>query len=162
MGLKFNVLNAKQDKEEAEIISRAGEEGAITIATNMAGRGTDITLGAGVEERQGLHVILTERHEAGRIDRQLAGRCGRMGDPGSHEAMLSLEDPILEVSGGGFAVRLSGRIFGEDSAMSNWLAKRAIVKAQKRLERSHASIRKNLLLEDDRKRDMLSFSGHSE
>jgi preprotein translocase subunit SecA len=162
IGLKFNVLNAKQDKEEAEIISSAGEEGAITIATNMAGRGTDITLGPGVEERQGLHVILTERHEAGRIDRQLAGRCGRMGDPGTHEAMLSLEDPILDSSGGGFAVRLSGKIFREGSEMSNWLAKRAIVKAQKRLERSHARIRKNLLLEDDRRSDMLSFSGHSE
>jgi preprotein translocase subunit SecA len=85
-----------------------------------------------------------------------------MGDPGTHEAILSLEDPILDSSGGGFAVRLSGKIFREGSEMSNWLAKRAIVKAQKRLERSHASIRKNLLLEDDRKRDMLSFSGHSE
>jgi len=161
-GLEYNMLNAKQDKEEAEIISGAGKEGAITIATNMAGRGTDISLGPGVEEKEGLHVILTERHEAGRIDRQLAGRCGRMGDPGSHEAMLSLEDPILDGSGGGLAVRLSGRLFGEGSAMSRWLAGRAILKAQRRLERSHARIRKGLLLEDDRKGNLLSFSGHSE
>jgi preprotein translocase subunit SecA len=162
LGLKYKMLNAKQDREEAEIISHAGEEGAITIATNMAGRGTDICLGPGIEERQGLHVILTERHEAGRIDRQLAGRCGRMGDRGSYEAMLSLEDAILEGGRGGVAARISGKLLGERSLIWRWLAKRVIAAAQRKVERSHARIRKGLLLEDERRGDMLSFSGRSE
>src|SRR5262249_6351365 len=93
--LPHRVLNARQDKEEADIVGRAGELGRITVATNMAGRGTDIRLARGVAERGGLHVLATERHEAGRIDRQLAGRCGRQGDPGSHEAFVSLEDRIV-------------------------------------------------------------------
>ena len=95
-GLDHRVLNAKNDSEEAAIVAEAGSHGAITIATNMAGRGTDIKLGPGVAELGGLHVILTERHDAGRIDRQLAGRCGRQGDPGSFEAILSMEDSLLE------------------------------------------------------------------
>lgn len=162
IGLSFKVLNAKQDKEEAEIISRAGEKGTITIATNMAGRGTDIRLGTGVEERGGLHVIITERHEAGRIDRQLAGRCGRMGDPGTYEAILSLEDPILGNGKGWSAARFCATIFGEKSIISRCVAKRAIRRAQVKVERLHARIRKGLLLEDTRRGDMLSFSGRSE
>jgi preprotein translocase subunit SecA len=161
-GLNYKVLNAKQDKNEAEIISHAGEEGAITIATNMAGRGTDISLGPGVEERQGLHVIITERHEAGRIDRQLAGRCGRMGDPGSYEAMLSLEDNLLDGSRLGLAARLAGKLLGQRSIIWKWLCQRVIAGAQKKLERSHARVRKGLLMEDERKGNMLSFSGRSE
>jgi preprotein translocase subunit SecA len=162
MGLSYTVLNAKQDKEEAEIISHAGEEGVITIATNMAGRGTDIRLGHGVEDRQGLHVILTERHEAGRIDRQLAGRCGRLGDPGSYEAILSLEDPILDGGRGGMAVWVARNFVRPGSVIWKWLARRAILRAQKKVERLHARIRKSLLREDERRGDMLSFSGLSE
>jgi preprotein translocase subunit SecA len=161
-GLAFRILNAKQDKEEADIISHAGEKAAITIATNMAGRGTDISLGPGVEELGGLHVILTERHEAGRIDRQLAGRCGRMGDPGSHEAMLSLEDPILSGNNSGSVARACARFFGERSLITKRLAQRAILRSQKEVERSHARLRKNMLLEDERRGGMLSFSGRSE
>lgn len=161
LNLAHQVLNAKQDEEEAEIISRAGEIGSITIATNMAGRGTDIRLGPGVEERHGLHVILTERHEAGRIDRQLAGRCGRLGDPGSYEAILSLEDPVLD-GRGGIAGWLARRIAQPDSAVWMWLSKRSILGAQRKLEGLHAKIRKALLREDERRGDMLSFSGRSE
>lgn len=162
LGVRYRVLNAKQDKEEAEIISHAGEKGVVTIATNMAGRGTDISLGKGVEELGGLHVILTERHEARRIDRQLAGRCGRMGDPGTYEAILSLEDPILGEDAGGAATGIVVRIFGERSFILRWVAKKIILRAQKRVERSHARIRKGLLLEDARRGDMLSFSGRPE
>jgi preprotein translocase subunit SecA len=162
MGLTPQVLNAKQDQEEAEIISRAGETGCITIATNMAGRGTDIRLGPGVEEKGGLHVILTERHEAARIDRQLAGRCGRLGDPGTYEAILSLEDPILKTQGAGLTGWLASLLAGSRSSIWTWLAKRGILRAQKKVERLHFRIRKSLLREDERRGDMLSFSGRSE
>lgn len=162
LGVRYRVLNAKQDKEEAEIISHAGEKGVVTIATNMAGRGTDISLGPGVEELGGLHVILTERHEAGRIDRQLAGRCGRMGDPGTYEAILSLEDPILGEDAGGAAAEIAVKILGERSFISGRIAERTILRAQKKVERSHARIRKGLLIEDARRGDMLSFSGRPE
>ncbi|MFH1984002.1 MAG: preprotein translocase subunit SecA [Pseudomonadota bacterium] len=162
MGLAHQMLNAKQDQEEAGIISRAGETGAVTIATNMAGRGTDIHLGPGVVDRGGLHVILTERHEAGRIDRQLAGRCGRLGDPGSFEAFVSLQDPILEGGRGGLSGWLARRVDGNGSPLWRWLARRAILNAQKKVERMHAKIRKALLGEDARRGDMLSFSGRSE
>lgn len=94
-GLPHRLLNARQDQEEAEILAQAGQRGQITVATNMAGRGTDIVLGPGVRELGGLHVIATERHEARRIDRQLFGRCARQGDPGSCQSFASLEDDLL-------------------------------------------------------------------
>src|SRR5439155_24541613 len=96
VGIEHQVLNARQDANEAQIVSLAGQEGKVTVATNMAGRGTDIKLGPGVAAKGGLHVIGTERHEAERIDRQLAGRAGRQGDPGSAQFFLSLEDNLLE------------------------------------------------------------------
>ena len=95
-GLDHQVLNARQDQEEADIIATAGQPGRITVATNMAGRGTDIGLAAGVVKAGGLHVIATECNDSRRIDRQLYGRCGRQGDPGSVEAILSWEDEILD------------------------------------------------------------------
>lgn len=164
IGLKHQVLNAKQDKEEAEIISKAGESGCITIATNMAGRGTDIKLGPGVQEKMGLHVILTERHEAGRIDRQLSGRCARQGDPGSHEAILSMEDPILDGGRGGFAAWLARRLIhsGGQPILWSWLGRWAMVVAQKKVERLHARIRRIMLRADEHRGDMLSFSGRTE
>jgi preprotein translocase subunit SecA len=162
LGLRYNLLNAKQDKEESEIISHAGEEGAITIATNMAGRGTDICLGPGVADKKGLHVIITERYDAARIDRQLAGRCARMGDPGSHEAILSFEDKILDESGGMIFLRIAGKILGEGSTPWRIISQRVFSRAQKKIERTHAGIRRSLLLEDERRGDMLSFSGRSE
>lgn len=162
IGLEHQVLNAKQDKEEAEVISHAGEVGCITIATSMAGRGTDISLGPGVKEKQGLHVILTERQEAGRIDRQLAGRCGRLGDPGSYEAILSFEDPIFERGGSSLAGWIARRFAQPGSVIWIWLVKIAILKAQRKIERLHARIRRSLLKEDERRGDMMSFSGSSE
>ena len=96
VGIEHEVLNARQDEREAEIIAQAGQPGRVTVATNMAGRGTDIKLGRGVADAGGLHVIGTERHEAERIDRQLAGRSGRQGDPGTAQFFVSLEDQVLE------------------------------------------------------------------
>ena len=160
--IPHQVLNAKQDREEAEIIARAGESGCVTIATNMAGRGTDIRLGEGVKERGGLHVILTERHEAARIDRQLAGRCGRLGDPGSYEALLSLEDPIVQGGRGGLLAWGAARLALARVPAWKRLAGRAVRRAQKRVERLHARMRKNLLREDERRGNLLSFSGGQE
>jgi preprotein translocase subunit SecA len=128
----------------------------------MAGRGTDIRLGPGVEEKQGLHVILTERHEARRIDRQLAGRCGRLGDSGSYEAILSIEDALLEGGRGGSAGWLARMVVRPGSAVWYRLAIWAFASAQKKVERLHGRIRKSLLREDKRRGDMLSFSGLSE
>ncbi len=162
MGLEHQVLNAKQDREEADIIARAGLAGSITIATNMAGRGTDIKLGEGIEKTGGLHVILTERHEAGRIDRQLSGRCARQGDPGSYQAILSLEDPLLDGGRGGVGVWLARWLPGSGSALWAWNARRTIRNAQKKIERRHARIRHALLKDDERRGETLSFSGRLE
>lgn len=159
IGLEYQILNAKQDKEEAMIIARAGNEGCITIATNMAGRGTDIKLGSHVAERQGLHVILTERHEAGRIDRQLAGRCGRQGDPGSYEAILSLEDSLFAGGHAGLLGWIAKRLMQIGFEKWDWVAKFAILRAQKKIERIHAGMRRELLKQDEKTGDMLSFSG---
>ena len=160
--LPFRILNAKQDREEADIISEAGKEGKITIATNMAGRGVDIKLEEKVVALEGLHVIITERHEAGRIDRQLAGRCARMGDPGSFEAILSLEDPILERSRAGIWKWMALYYPHKKSVLWRYFLKKALSGAQKKTERLHAKMRKNLLKEDERRGNMLSFSGRSE
>lgn len=160
-GLVHEVLNAKNDKEEAGIVVRAGEYGSITVATNMAGRGTDIKLGRGVMELQGLHVILTERHEAGRIDRQLAGRCARQGDPGSFECFLSLEDPILEGKRGGIFAPLA-KVMKPGSYLWTLAAKTAILRAQKKMEKVHARMRHELLKADEKMGSMLSFSGKQE
>jgi preprotein translocase subunit SecA len=161
-GLKHQVLNAKQDKEEAEIIARTGDSGCITIATNMAGRGTDIKLGPGVAERGGLHVILTERHEAARIDRQLAGRCGRQGDPGSYEAILSLGDPLLAGGRSGLPERLARRLIQDSSSIWVWTGKFAMLRTQKKFVRVHARMRRELLKQDKQTGNLLSFSGRSE
>ncbi len=155
-GLPHQVLNAKQDDDEARIISCAGQRGSITIATNMAGRGTDIKLGPGVQESGGLHVIATERHEAARIDRQLAGRCGRQGDPGSYEEILSLEDPLAAEGFG----RLTRSLIGKSSATRTaWLA---IGHAQKTMEAYHRRIRRQLFRQDQQQGSLLSFSGRLE
>lgn len=161
-GIVHEVLNAKNDKEEAGIVARAGEYGSTTVATNMAGRGTDIKLGRGVAELQGLHVILTERHEAGRIDRQLEGRCARQGDPGSFECFLSLEDPILEGGRGGMLAWFAKRLLRPGSYLWTLAVKRAILRAQKKMERVHARSRSELLKMDEKMGTMLSFSGKQE
>lgn len=155
-GLTHQVLNAKQDKEEAGIVSQAGRTGKITIATNMAGRGTDIKLGPGVKEMGGLHVIATERHEAARIDRQLAGRCGRQGDPGSYEEIVSLEDALMT----GNVCKLIC-ILGRKSVPDR-VSRLALDLAQKRMEKFNARIRQELFRQDQRQGSLLSFSGSRE
>jgi preprotein translocase subunit SecA len=161
-GLEHRVLNAKNDREEAEIVAEAGRRGAVTIATNMAGRGTDIKLGPGVAELGGLHVILTERHDAGRIDRQLAGRCGRQGDPGSFEAILSMEDSLLEGGRAGVFGWAARHIPRPGAALWTLVSKIAILHAQRRMERVHARARRELLKQDERMGTLLSFSGSGE
>jgi preprotein translocase subunit SecA len=160
-GLEHKVLNAKNDAEEAEIVALAGEHGAITIATSMAGRGTDIKLASGVVGLGGLHVILTELHEAARIDRQLAGRCARQGDPGSYEAILSLDDSIREGVKGGVAGLLVRRL-SKGLFFWNLAAKYAIVHVQKKTERFHGRMRRDLFRQDVQRRNLLSFSRREE
>ena len=161
-GLQHQVLNAKQDAAEADIVSTAGIAASITIATNMAGRGTDIVLGEGVRQIGGLHVIATERHEAARIDRQLAGRCGRQGDPGSYQAILSLEDPLLDSAGGGLVALLLKKIGLSNTGFMQSLAQREISHVQGNVEKNHARIRKELFRQDQQQGSLLSFSGKLE
>ena len=145
-GVPHSVLNAKHHAQEAEIVAQAGQAGKVTIATNMAGRGTDIKLGEGVVELGGLHILGTERHESRRIDNQLRGRSGRQGDPGSSRFYLSLEDDLMRLFG---SARLSGlrQKLGmqEGEPIENNMVSRAIENAQKRVEGHHFEIRKTLL-----------------
>jgi len=149
-GIKHEVLNAKHHEREAQIIAKAGQRGAVTIATNMAGRGTDIVLGEGVAELGGLHIIGTERHEARRIDNQLRGRAGRQGDPGSSQFFLSLEDDLMRIFA---SERVSAILkkFGmeEGMAIEHPMVTRSIERAQKRVEERNFEIRKTLLEYDE-------------
>jgi len=144
--LEHNVLNAKHHEREAEIIKDAGQRGAITIATNMAGRGTDIKLGPGVAEIGGLHVLGYQRHESRRIDNQLLGRAGRQGDPGSSQFFLSLEDDLLRIFGGDMIGSLMDRLgMEEGEPIEHAMLTTAIRRAQKRVEGRNFEIRKQLL-----------------
>lgn len=160
--LSHQILNARQDREEAAIIARAGEPGRVTVATNMAGRGTDICLAAGVAEQGGLHVIATERHEAGRIDRQLFGRCGRQGDPGSYEVRASLEDELVTTYTGGFWLRLGRTLARADQSIPSWIGSLLFRKAQRAAERHHARIRRDVLKRDEQLDTTLAFSARTE
>jgi len=148
-GLKHNVLNAKQHEREAAIVAEAGQAKAVTIATNMAGRGTDIVLGAGVKEAGGLHIIGTERHESRRIDNQLRGRSGRQGDPGSSKFFISLEDDLMKIFGPA-AERISRLMDSLDVEPIEhpWVA-RSIASAQKKVEGMHFDARKHVVEYDD-------------
>ncbi len=146
----YNILNAKQHDREAEIIRLAGEKNTITIATNMAGRGTDIKLGEGVTELGGLHIIGTERHEAGRIDRQLRGRSGRQGDPGSSRFFLCLEDDLMRLFGSDRIINIMDRLGVEEGqVIEHPMVTKSIATAQKRVEEHNFTIRKHLLEYDD-------------
>ncbi|MEC7746056.1 MAG: preprotein translocase subunit SecA [Candidatus Neomarinimicrobiota bacterium] len=148
--IPHNVLNAKQHKSEAEIVARAGQPGAVTIATNMAGRGTDIKLGNGVKEFGGLHIIGTERHESRRIDLQLRGRSGRQGDPGSSRFYLSLEDDLMRLFGSDRVASIMDRMgIEEGEVISAGMVTKAIGNAQKKVEVRNFGIRKHLLEYDD-------------
>jgi preprotein translocase subunit SecA len=167
-GIKHNVLNAKYHQREAEIVAEAGQPGAVTIATNMAGRGTDIKLGAGVtearpsvvkdpdgnevevEEDGGLHIIGSERHESRRIDRQLRGRAGRQGDPGASQFFLSLEDDLMRLFGSERISKLMDRMGAQEGeVLTHALITRSIEQAQKRVELQNFQARKRLLDYDD-------------
>jgi preprotein translocase subunit SecA len=149
-GSPHKVLNAKYHAEEAEIIARAGQRGAVTIATNMAGRGTDILLGEGVAELGGLHIIGTERHESRRIDNQLRGRAGRQGDPGSSQFYLALDDELMRRFGSENIMGMMDRLgFSEDEPIESKLVSRAIESAQKRVEGSNFDTRRIVLQYDD-------------
>ncbi|MDQ7780701.1 MAG: SEC-C metal-binding domain-containing protein, partial [Planctomycetota bacterium] len=149
-GIKHEVLNAKHHEREAFIVARAGQHAAVTIATNMAGRGTDIILGDGVAALGGLHVLGTERHEARRIDNQLRGRSGRQGDPGSSQFILSLEDDLLRVFAPEWVRSILTKLgMSDGQPLESRMVSRAIEKAQKRMEEHNFDIRKNLVEYDD-------------
>lgn len=149
-GIPHHVLNAKYHDKEAEIIAAAGQPGAVTISTNMAGRGTDIVLGEGVAELGGLHVIGTERHESRRIDNQLRGRSGRQGDPGSSRFYVSLEDDLMRLFGSDNIAGIMDRLgMEEDMPIEHSLVSKAIENAQKKVEGRNFSIRKQVLEYDD-------------
>jgi preprotein translocase subunit SecA len=148
--ISHNILNAKQHQGEAEIVARAGQLGAVTIATNMAGRGTDIKLGEGIKELGGLHIIGTERHESRRIDLQLRGRSGRQGDPGSSRFYLSLEDDLMRLFSSDRVATIMDKMgIEEGEVISAKMVTRAISNAQKKVEVRNFGIRKHLLEYDD-------------
>src|SRR5579862_8700955 len=149
-GVECNVLNAKYHEQEAEIIKDAGQEAQVTIATNMAGRGTDIKLGDGVAKNGGLHIIGTERHESRRIDNQLRGRSGRQGDPGSSRFYVSLEDEVMRLFGGERMTNIMERVgFTDEQPIESGLVTSSIQRAQSKVENHNYEIRKHVLEYDD-------------
>lgn len=149
-GIKHNVLNAKQHAREAEIVAEAGQPSAVTIATNMAGRGTDIKLGAGVKEAGGLAIIGTERHDSRRVDRQLRGRAGRQGDPGTSSFYVSLEDDLMRLFGSERIAGLVDRMgLKEGEVLQHSMLSKSIERAQRKVEENNFGIRKRLLEYDD-------------
>ncbi|MDR3180504.1 MAG: preprotein translocase subunit SecA [Prevotellaceae bacterium] len=149
-GIRHNVLNAKQHAREAEIIAEAGQASAVTIATNMAGRGTDIKLGPGVKEAGGLAIIGTERHDSRRVDRQLRGRAGRQGDPGTSNFYVSLEDNLMRLFGSGRIAAIVDRMgMKEGEVLQHSMLSRSIERAQRKVEENNFGIRKRLLEYDD-------------
>lgn len=160
--VQHEVLNARQDKSEAELVALAGLAGRVTVATNMAGRGTDIQLPPEVAQAGGLHVLATERHEAQRIDRQLYGRCGRQGDPGQYETVCSLEDDLFVSARGrvwGWFVR---RLVRQGRPLEGWLARWLVRHTQRSAETLHARARQDLLEHEERLETSLAFSGRAE
>jgi preprotein translocase subunit SecA len=157
-GVAHSILNARQNRAEAEIIAQAGQPRRVTVATNMAGRGTDIKLAEGVAEAGGLWVIASERHDARRIDRQLFGRCGRQGDPGECQAIVSFDDDLVR----GVFGRLLDRIRAADGKVPLWLGRALFGWAQRTMQRRQSAIRRRLLYSDDNLQDLLAFSGRGE
>lgn len=150
VGVKHEVLNAKNNEREAMIVAKAGEQGAVTLATNIAGRGTDIVLGEGVKELGGLFVLGSERHEARRIDNQLRGRCGRQGDPGASQFYVSCEDELMRVFGGDRIKSMMDRLkVADDEPIENRVISRSLEGAQKKVEGFNFDIRKNVVKYDD-------------
>jgi preprotein translocase subunit SecA len=161
-GLAHRILNANQDQHEAEIIAQAGQLNAITVATNMAGRGTDIALGSGVAELGGLHVIALGRNDSRRIDRQLYGRCARQGDPGSCEAILALQEPGLQQYYSSAMLKLFSSLCPDKQAMQDFLARLILRFPQQKYEQQQRKIRKQVIKEDRNLSRILAFSGKRE
>ena len=155
-GIAHQVLNAKQDEYEAAVIEQAGQPARVTVATNMAGRGTDIKLAPSVKQAGGLHVILTEHYESARVDRQLAGRGARQGDPGSFAVLLALEDTQFRSRSNRILARLA-RVLG--SGLGRYLALMALRGEQRLIERQNLIARKATLAYDLRQNELLAFSG---
>jgi preprotein translocase subunit SecA len=154
-GVAHSLLNAVQDAAEAAIVARAGEPGRVTIATNMAGRGTDIRLAAGVADQGGLAVILSDRHDAARIDRQLAGRGARQGDPGSFSQILSLEDALMDP----LHANAAGRLLLAAARTHRQLACALFAIMQNRAERRHRLVRRELMRYETKLQSSMSFAG---
>jgi len=161
-GVSCRVLNAKNDELEAKVIADAGAPGAVTISTNMAGRGTDIKLAQGVAERGGLHVIATERHEARRIDRQLFGRCGRQGDPGSCEELASLEDDLARTQLSRWSRHLAALLLRSSGDSAQSLAGLLLVRSQRKAQKTSARMRVQMQKMDEYLGDVLAFTGRLE
>ncbi len=161
-GIVHQLLNARQDQQEADLIARAGQPGQITIATNMAGRGTDILIDPAVVELGGLHVIATERHDSRRIDRQLFGRCARQGDPGSVEELLSLEDDLLQKHGSKLLLHIANQFSNQDQTLPTWLGHLLFFLSQRAAERYYAAIRKKVKENDQKTSSLLGFTGRSD
>lgn len=161
-GIAHQVLNARQDLHEASIIAQAGQAGRVTVATNMAGRGTDIALGEGVAARGGLHVIITEKNEARRIDRQLSGRCGRQGDPGSFQAILSLDDDLLRHHCAPVVRQTLAALLLRQTILGQRFSSLVIRRAQAARENQHRIMRRGLLRMEAQLGQLLAFSGRLE
>jgi preprotein translocase subunit SecA len=160
--IPHRVLNARQNKEEADIVACAGKHQQVTVATNMAGRGTDIPLAESVVDLGGLHVIAACRNEAKRIDRQLYGRCGRQGDPGSHEAVLSLEDDLIQQNCRPMLINFVRRHTARKGLFDHGLNRYVIRRAQRKIERRHREARRALLKHERQTERLLAFSGDLE
>jgi preprotein translocase subunit SecA len=158
-GIPHRVLNALQNADEAALVASAGTPGAVTVATNMAGRGTDIPLDPAVVPQGGLHVVLTEWHESARIDRQLFGRCARQGDPGSCRAIVALDDEIVTTYAPGFARALAARYGARVPAWAGRVLRRVV---QMTAEAENATQRRVTMWQDKQMRDQLAFSGSGE
>jgi preprotein translocase subunit SecA len=158
-GLRPVVLNARQDRQEADIVAGAGQPGRVTVATNMAGRGTDIQLHPAVREASGLHVILTEYHESRRIDRQLFGRAGRQGDPGSYESIVALDDELFQRFAGQRLMQALAKGFGQAKEIPVLIGGPLKAYSQAAAERVHARARQGMLADDHRFNKLLGFAG---
>jgi len=160
--IKHRVLNARQDQQEADIVAAAGTRGAITVATNMAGRGTDIALGEGVKTLGGLHVISLSLKSSYRLDRQLFGRCARQGDPGSAETILSLQDAALENCRGSTILNLLSRLCGHGKPIPGWAGQFVLRRAQHSHEVQQTKVRRTLMKQDKQLKRTLAFAGRFE
>ena len=161
-GLSHQVLNARQDQREAELIARAGQLHCVTVATNMAGRGTDIALGDNVEKTGGLHVICTERNTARRIDRQLYGRCARQGDPGSAEGYMSLQDASIADFYPSAILKMVAALCRKNKPLPTWIGTVILMLPQKRMEYQHYRQRQQLMKQERQRAKSLAFTGHME